>query len=668
MSNSRSDLARMMPDAFPIFFSERRPYPGQASVMPEIVRGRNVLFAAPTASGKTEAAVAPLYQRHVSFRRGALSTIYVAPTKALVNDLYERLVIYLGIKQPGMIARYTGDRHEYSRAEGVFCVVVTPEALDSLQLRRPQLLHSVRSVLVDEIHLLHGHARGQQLRHVISRIRSAATPPRSRRDNFQIVGMTATLDDMPGVAAFWLGDDAILSSHGSPREIDLELIDVGVDEPEQAEQTKARKLAQWLEKTGGEKVLVFTNSRNGAHAMAANLHEELSGTRWPVHLHFGALPARQRERVEEQMRTDRFGVCVATSTLEIGIDIGDVDAVVLAEMPRSVNGFLQRIGRGNRRTEVSRVVGFRTSEDEELLLRALLDCGRRSDLDDVYEYDRPSVRFQQVLSLAWRATREDRSLSEEHLAAEAGTDEHIPIVHDMLATGCLIDLRGTLVPSDRLIDEGDVGRIHTVIAGGLSSSVIDSRTGDAAFRDADAASRGGALFHAGEMRRLQVGGDGAAYLGDNAKKFHPLAKIKATGPALPMSRSIIWALARLYGHDPTRWQLNSGTLSTWGGQTLNTLLAAVFQRSAPDCNFSPSPTAVSGDVFAIDLSIEAIRDLARSIEAANDLPLAVASKFVGSSRFIGEMSDTLVAEEKRRSVPWVLLHRWLDRVDSIDMS
>ena len=174
MSNSRAELARMMPDAFPIFFTGRQPYPGQASVMPEIVRGQNVLFAAPTASGKTEAAVAPLYQRHVSFRRGALSTIYVAPTKALVNDLYERLVTYLGIKHPGTIARYTGDRHEYSRAEGAFCVVVTPEALDSLQLRHPELLHSVRSVVVDEIHLLHGQARGQQLRHVISRIRSAA--------------------------------------------------------------------------------------------------------------------------------------------------------------------------------------------------------------------------------------------------------------------------------------------------------------------------------------------------------------------------------------------------------------------------------------------------------------------------------------------------------------
>ncbi len=667
MSNSRAELARMMPDAFPIFFSRRQPYPGQASVMPEIVRGRNVLFAAPTASGKTEAAAAPLYQRHVSFRRGTLSTVYVAPTKALVNDLYERLVTYLGINQSGTIARYTGDRHEYSRAEGAFCVVVTPEALDSLQLRRPELLHSVRSVVVDEIHLLHGQARGQQLRHVISRIRSASKPPRSERDNFQIVGMTATLDDMPGVASLWLGEDAKVLSQGTPREIDLELVDVVVEEPGQADRAKARQLARWLERASAEKVLVFTNSRNGAHAMAAHLHQELSGTRWPVHLHFGALPATQRERVEEQMRADRFGVCVATSTLEIGIDIGDVDTVVLAEMPRSVSGFLQRIGRGNRRTGVCRVVGFRSSEDDERLLQALLDCSHRGDLDDVYEYDRPSVRFQQVLSVAWRATREERSLTVKQLAAEAGTDEHTPVVHDMLATGCLVDLRGALVPSDRLIDEGDAGRVHTVIAGGVRSSVVDIRTGDTAFRDADGASTGGALFHAGAMRRLMAGGDGTAYLGEAAKRSHPLARIKATGPALPISRSIIWALARMYGYDPARWQLNGGTLLTWGGQTLNTLLAAAFRRAAPDRSFSPSPTAVSGDIFAIDLSLETVRELAKTIEATNDLPLSVASKFAGPSRFFGELSDTLSAEEKRRSVPWTLLHRWLDRVDGIDL-
>jgi ATP-dependent Lhr-like helicase len=657
----------MMPDAFPIFFSGRQPYPGQASVMPEIVRGRNVLFAAPTASGKTEAAVAPLYQRHVSFRRGALSTVYVAPTKALVNDLHERLVTYLGIKQPGTIARYTGDRHEYSNADGAFCVLVTPEALDSLQLRHPGLLHSVRSVVVDEIHLLHGQARGQQLRHVISRIRSAAKTPRSQRDTFQIVGMTATLDDMPGVASLWLGEDAKVLSQGTPREIDLELVDVVLEEPGQADRAKARQLAGWIERAGAEKVLVFTNSRNGAHAIAAHLHQELAGTRWPVHLHFGALPATQRERVEKQMRTDRFGVCVATSTLEIGIDIGDIDTVVLADMPRSVSGFLQRIGRGNRRTGTCRVVGFRSSSDDDELLYALLDCSRRGDLDDVFEYDRPSVRFQQVLSLAWRATREDRSLTVKQLAAEAGTEDHTSVAYDMLGTGCLTGLQGALVPSDRLVDEGDAGRIHTVISGGTSSTVVDIKTGDTAFRDADQASTGGALFHAGAMRKLMSGGDGTAYLGEVAKGSHPLAKIKATGPALSTSRSIIWALARQNGYDPARWQLSGGTLLTWGGQTLNTLLAAVFSRSATDRRFAPTPTAVSGDIFAIDLSLDEIRDLARRIETTNDLPLAIASKFVGPSRFLGELSDAVAADEKRRSVPWALLHRWLDRVEGIDL-
>jgi hypothetical protein len=277
------------------------------------------------------------------------------------------------------------------------------------------------------------------------------------------------------------------------------------------------------------------------------------------------------------------------------------------------------------------------------------------------------VRFQQVLSLAWRATREDRPLTVKQLAAEAGTDEHTPVVYNMLATGCLIDLRGALVPSDRLIDEGDAGRIHTVIAGGVSSTVVDIRTGDTAFRDADEASTGGALYHAGAMRRLMSGGDGVAYLGEVASGSHPLARIKATGTALPMSRSIVWALARMNGYDPGRWQLSGSSLLTWGGQTLNTLLASVFSRSAPDRRFVPTPTAVSGDMFAINLSLEAIKELAKSIEATNDLPLKVASRFVRQSRFIGELSDAISAEEKRRSVPWALLHRWLDRIDGIDL-
>jgi tetratricopeptide (TPR) repeat protein len=100
----------------------------------------------------------------------------------------------------------------------------------------------------------------------------------------------------------------------------------------------ARALVQWLKASETPKVLVFDNTRNGAHALAAALERELRAVFGdekapPLHLHLGVLSATERERVESAMKTDRGGVCVATSTLEIGIDIGDIDAVVLATPP-----------------------------------------------------------------------------------------------------------------------------------------------------------------------------------------------------------------------------------------------------------------------------------------------------------------------------------------------
>ena len=655
----------MMPDAFPIFFSGRQPYPGQAAVMPEVVRGHDVLFASPTASGKTEAAVAPLYQRHLSFRRRHLSTVYVAPTKALVNDLYERLVAYLGTRNPGIVARYTGDRHELRDISGVFCVVATPEAVDSLQLRYPDALSHVRSVVVDEIHLLHGQARGQQLRHVIARIKQATTRPTPARDGFHVVGMTATLNDMRGVANVWLGERAKVLSHGAPRDINLEFIDVEADD--NADYTGARALAAWLDQSAVGKVLVFANSRNGAHTLAAHLHRELSTTRWPVYLHFGALGAAERERVEQTMRTERYGLCVATTTLEIGIDIGDLDAIILAEPPRSVSGFLQRIGRGNRRSGICRVVAFRRSEDDERLVRALTDCGRRGDIDDLHEYDRPSVRFQQVLGLCWRATRQDRLLTGDGLCTEAGTEDHLSVVYDMITTGCLQAVRGALVPCDRLMDEGDAGRIHTVIAGRPGNVAVDIRTGMVAIRDADETESNGAVFHGGSMRRLITGPEGDSYLGAEAKRSQPLARIKATGAVLPMSRSVIWGLARQQGFDPTRWQLDGTRLLTWGGEAFNRLVAALFTKAAPRSRFSASSEDVTGPMNAINLSVEAVRELALETQRTGGLPAKVAAQFAGSSRYIGELSPALAAEERRRAVPWKSFHGWLDLVTGIDV-
>src|SRR5205809_1397308 len=94
-----------MPDSFRLFFRQRNLRSVQEAAIPHLLNGRSVLISSPTASGKTEAAFAPLYQRHVSFRRPALSLIYIAPTKALVNDMYERLSHYFGATAPDNVQR-----------------------------------------------------------------------------------------------------------------------------------------------------------------------------------------------------------------------------------------------------------------------------------------------------------------------------------------------------------------------------------------------------------------------------------------------------------------------------------------------------------------------------------------------------------------------------------
>src|SRR4029077_15894333 len=92
-------------------------------------------------------------------------------------------------------------------------------------------------------------------------------------------------------------------------------------------------------------------------------------------------------------------------TLEVGIDIGDIDAIGLIDVPHTVNSFLQRIGRGNRRSETCRVMALDSEDGSAELYRALLEWARTGELDDWHDYDRASVRFQQLLSLSWRAAR-----------------------------------------------------------------------------------------------------------------------------------------------------------------------------------------------------------------------------------------------------------------------
>jgi ATP-dependent Lhr-like helicase len=658
----KKSLQQMMPDAWRLFFHHRQPRPLQATAIPSLLRGESILLSGPTASGKTEAVVAPLFQRHVSFRRNQLAVVYVAPTKALVNDLFYRLETYLGITTSGTIRRYTGDHHEYGSPEGGFLLLATPEALDSLQLVYPEKLADIRAVIVDEIHLLHGNARGQQLRHVINRIEKSNHRPQHPKDIFQKVGMTATIDDLDEVSALWLGKSAIPIAIREQREIDLSLLDLNLIHKDQKAQKAAEVIHSWLELKKPRKAIVFGNSRNGTQAVAASLFNSLQGTRWPVHWHTGILSKEERERIEEAMKSDQYGICVATSTLEVGIDIGDIDVVILYDPPHSVVSFLQRIGRGNRKTDKCQVAALCCSENEKVLIQALYECARKGVLDDIHEFDRPSVRFQQILSFAWRGVSRDRvPLRLGSLAAATCDDRNEEVMSDMLDTGTLRVIGDALLPSDHFMDLGEKRLIHSVIAGGGKIQVTDGLTGKTLIAVPSGPIGAGMMFVGGTVKQLTANSTGEMILERTGRQSGRLVQLPAMKGRRWLSRKVVWEIAVLSGESPQCWKYSDNQIVTWGGE-YNRFLALLIKINVavPHGNIKADEYSINSLYHLPRITPEEVAEWVDAFEESPNISMQEALPFCTKSRFYQYLGRELQRREAIQSIPIRGFRKWLD--------
>jgi ATP-dependent Lhr-like helicase len=652
------DWLRIMPDAWRVFFRFRTPRPVQASAMPHILRGASTLISSPTASGKTEAVFAPLYQRHVSFRRTKLSVIYIAPTKALVNDMYSRLAEYFSGASSDIIQRYTGDHHDFSSPDGKFALLCTPEALDSLQLLKRESLSSVRAVVCDELHLLHGTSRGQQLRSVLARVRHAIHQPIDQRDNFQVVAMTATMQDRSDVAELWLGPQAEIIDAGEPRPIQMETI---CSEPAGIGHTFATR----LNASPQDKVLLFANTRNQAHELAAYLHQSLEG--WPVYLHVGILARSERERIEYAMKHERRGVCVATSTLEVGIDIGDVDVVALCQPPKSVSSFLQRIGRGNRRSGNCVVWALATKDSDQNIYGALIRCGQNGILDDVHEYHRYSVDLQQLLSLAWVGVKRHDELTLSNYQERSGFSVSDDSLSDMLSTGMLKEIRGALVPNDMWMDFADDRKIHSVIVGARGIPVVDAHSGET-IATADQGVAKGLIFAGTRMRAASAQDDAGVYV-ENPARFgvgHKLAKLPTSyGGRRGHSRQLAWALAEGDGTDPRQWQTDGSALLTHAGEDYNLLLATILRHHGITRGLEHDSISVSGVPVGANVTPSAVLDWAKDLFGSGRIASDIAVKFREANAFTKHLSKELQRKEAYAAVPVNGFERWLTECTSV---
>jgi ATP-dependent Lhr-like helicase len=401
------------------------PTPTQVQTWPAVRAGRHVLVAAPTGSGKTFAAFLAVIDELI--REGIAGqlpeetrVVYVSPLKALSNDIHRNLEAPLaGIRAelaalglPDVAIRTfvrTGDTPQAERAamrrEPPHIVVTTPESLYILLGSESgrKMLAPTRTVIVDEIHAVAGSKRGAHLALSLERLDALAARPVTR------VGLSATQKPIEEVARFLVGA-ANVHPKGTA---DCTIVDAG--------HTRARDLALELPGAPLEAVmstdvwcevydrlaelirehrttLVFVNTRRLAERAARQLAERLGSEN--VAAHHGSLARDLRLAAEQRLKRGELKALVATASLELGIDIGDVDLVCQIGSPRSINAFLQRVGRaGHAVGGTSKGRLFPLSRDELVECAALLDAVRRAELDRlVVPCDALDVVAQQIVA------------------------------------------------------------------------------------------------------------------------------------------------------------------------------------------------------------------------------------------------------------------------------
>jgi ATP-dependent Lhr-like helicase len=465
---------RLVRTWYPVFGRFGRLTSTQRQALPSILDGHNVLLMAPTATGKTEAFAAGLIERHLPpLDAPALRLVLVAPTRALCNDLVRRLELSTRALQLKLALR-TSDGAAFVPERPPDVIVTTPESLDSLLSRYPRSMGDVRAVVVDEVHLLADGPRGDQLAESLGRLQRVVMGIRGADARVQRVAASASVSEPHAlVNRFLCGSAVQVRVDSQERPLDF-TVRVAVALEHVAAQLK------WTfeNDTRPMKRLVFVNRRADAEQLAAALAPHVE-----AHVHHGSLSHEVRMRTEKRLQLARRAVCVATSTLEVGVDIGDVDETWLVEPPPDVASFLQRVGRGNRRQPFIRAVGVADGALQSHRFWHLASCAQRGKLFDELAPIRPAVVAQQILALAGQNPR-------GLVTAESA---HERLSEEVRARYTVHDLRTIidgLVRQDYLESSGrawkwgeeaerdrSFGRLHVTFSGDRTVDVRDELTG-----------------------------------------------------------------------------------------------------------------------------------------------------------------------------------------------
>ena len=360
--------------------------------------GSDVLVIAPTAGGKSEAALIPVIDDILKNGRAGVTCLYISPLKALINDQEDRFRTFCiptslsVMKWHGDVAK--GDR-SWKDGEPPHFLMITPESLEVL-LQEKKLssdLRQVRTIIIDELHAFVESERGVHLKVLLDRMDHIT------KRKVQRIGLSATAGNPKEVLA-WLSDGRhkaeLVTISSPPKEKQF----LFIVEPEEKDRVNA--LARIVE---GKKALVFVNSRSDAE----KLMKVSAGRIRNLHIHHSSLSPATKKTSEEAFSSQDGACIICTSTLELGIDIGDLDVVVQVGPPNSVSSFLQRMGRSGRRGKSSYVAWMLQNPCELLCSLAIIECAIRKDVENLVPPKKPyNVLLQQIFLNVYNHSRVSR--------------------------------------------------------------------------------------------------------------------------------------------------------------------------------------------------------------------------------------------------------------------
>lgn len=409
-----------------------------------LLDGANAVVLAPTAGGKTEAAMFPALAELIAHPPRGVGILYIAPIKALLNNQAERLDLYT--EMVGM-RRFVwhGDvdapeRRRFVR-EPVELLMTTPESIEvmfvSSSVDVQQVFGDLRMVIVDEVHALAGQERGAHLMSVVERLASVS------RHDIQRVGLSATVGNPERILSWLAGSSSRPGRVIDPPKVPARRNLLVLHRPSLPEFCLD---AANVARVG--KSLFFCQSRATSEAVAEQMRKQSVR----VYVHHSAVSREERELAEEQFHRGENACIVCTSTLELGIDVGDLDKVLQAEAPDSVGSFLQRMGRTGRRAGQTANTTFLCETDESVVQAvALVELARGGWVESVGLNDRCwPVLAQQLFAMALA----DGGITPEHAwgqlrrvpdFAGIAREEFDALLEHMLATEAMREAAGRLV-------------------------------------------------------------------------------------------------------------------------------------------------------------------------------------------------------------------------------